>query len=45
VMTGRPDGSAGTVDISWELDLAIAYPAAEAAPPDAQVSLVVHRDG
>jgi hypothetical protein len=45
VTTGRPDGSAGTVDISWELDLAIAYPAAEAAPPDAQVSLVVHRDG
>jgi hypothetical protein len=45
VTTGRPDGSAGTAEVSWELDLAIAYPAADAAPPNAQVSLVAHRDG
>jgi len=45
VTSGRPDGSVGTVEISWELDLAVTYPAAAAAPPDAQVSVVVHRDG
>jgi hypothetical protein len=45
VTTGRPDGSAGTAEISWELDLGVAYPNLQAAPADAQISLAPHRDG
>lgn len=45
VTTGRPDGSAGTAEISWELDLGIAYPDLQRAPPDAEISITPHRDG
>lgn len=45
VTTGRPGGSAGTAEISWELDLGIAYPDLQAVPADAEISLVPHRDG
>lgn len=45
VTTGQPDGSAGTAEISWELDLRIVYPDLQTAPSDAQISLSPHRDG
>ena len=45
VTTGRPDGSAGTTEISWELDLGIAYPDLQRAPPDAEISMTPHGDG
>jgi hypothetical protein len=45
VTTGRRDGSAGTAEISWELDLGIAYPDLQRAPADAEISLTPRRDG
>ncbi|MGH2489353.1 MAG: hypothetical protein ACRDFR_07035 [Candidatus Limnocylindria bacterium] len=45
VTTGRPDGSAGTAEISWELDLGIAYPDLQTAPTNAQILVAPPRDG